>query len=224
MSTTDDASADPPATPTAPVTVVVAHGPGATRHELLDALHGAPDLDVVADLTSGEALVESIRELVPDVVLLSMELPHCEPIAVCDRMAELVPASRIALVFQGVTVSPVAITSGAVGAVSAADLWDGPADVIRRLASGEGFVPESWATWMLDEYGAVADGPTGGRGSPTLTATEQEVLHRLASGNTPAAIAAMHEVPVRLVRLHASYAMAKLHQAARDDRQRRAAS
>ncbi|MCB1005904.1 MAG: hypothetical protein KDB35_17115, partial [Acidimicrobiales bacterium] len=42
------------------------------------------------------------------------------------------------------------------------------------------------------------------------TATEREVLMGLAAGETPAGIAARHEVTARLVNLHTGYAVAKL--------------
>jgi two-component system nitrate/nitrite response regulator NarL len=205
----------------APITVAVALGPGTARRAVLDALATEADIDVVADVGAGDTLLGSIRELVPDVVLLSMQLSDCEPIAVCDRVADLLPVCRVALVFHGAVVSPAAIVAGAAGAVSASDLEAEPGAVVRRLARGEGFVPESWAVWMLDEYQARADEARRHRGvAPTLTATEREVLQRLANGNAPSAIAAMHEVPTRQVQLHAGYAMAKLRQSAENRRTR----
>ena len=46
---------------------------------------------------------------------------------------------------------------------------------------------------------------------PTLTATEREVLGRLAEGLDPTTIAAAHDVTAHLVNLHAGFAVAKLH-------------
>jgi two-component system response regulator DesR len=204
-----------------PITVAVAMGPGTARRALLDALAAEHDIDVVTDVSGDDALFASVRELVPDVVLLSTELSDSEPITVCARVTELLPVCRVALVFHGGVVSPSAILAGAAGAVSGSELESGPAEVVRRLARGEGFVPESWAGWMLDEYEARAEEARQHPGAaPTLSATEREVLQRLANGSAPSSVAAMHEVPTRLVRLHAGYAMAKLHRAAQRRRTR----
>ncbi len=54
--------------------------------------------------------------------------------------------------------------------------------------------------------------------TPRLTATEREVLQRVANGATIEAVAGLHEVPPRLVHLHAGYALAKVHRAAEDER------
>jgi two-component system response regulator DesR len=207
----------PPAV--APITVAVALGPGSVRRTVLDGLETEADIAVVADISSGDSLFGAIRETVPDVALLSMQLSSCEPIAVCNHLADVLPVCRTALVFHSIVVPPTAIVAGAAGAVSATELERAPGEIVRRLARGEAFVPESWAGWMLDEYEALAEeaGPRQSR-APTLTATEREVLQRLAKGNTPAAIAAMHEVPTRQVQLHAGYAMVKLRQA--DERRR----
>jgi two-component system response regulator DesR len=222
--TANDAPLDPSGD-RQPITVVVALGPGTTRRTLFDTLTADHDVDVVADVDRGDTLLGAVRELVPDVVLVSTDLSDCEPIAVCERVAELLPVCRVALVFHGSVVSPSAILAGAAGAVSAAELERDPSEVVRRLARGEAFVPESWAGWMLDEYNARAEDASQHPGvAPTLTATEREVLQRLANGNTPSAVAAMHEVPTRLVRLHAGYAMAKLHRAGEDRRRRSAQS
>ena len=54
--------------------------------------------------------------------------------------------------------------------------------------------------------------------TPRLTATEREVLQRVAKGTTIEAVAGLHEVPPRLVHLHAGYALAKARRAAEDAR------
>jgi FixJ family two-component response regulator len=74
---------------------------------------------------------------------------------------------------------------------------------------------------MLAEYATLAERPIDpSAGGPRLTATEREVLQRLAHGTPADAVAAMHEVPTRLVHFHAGLAMAKLRRAALDERRR----
>jgi DNA-binding NarL/FixJ family response regulator len=78
---------------------------------------------------------------------------------------------------------------------------------VRRTARGEGLVTQQWAERLLQSDV-----------SPRFTATEREVLHRVANGATIEAVAGLHEVPPRLVHLHAGYALAKVHRAAQDAR------
>ena len=52
-----------------------------------------PDLRVVGDANSGEAALEMINRLRPDVVLLDIRLPAMNGIEVTRRLTRTIPAS-----------------------------------------------------------------------------------------------------------------------------------
>jgi len=201
-----------------PVTAVVAHGETAWA-ELVAALRAEPDIDLVAEVESGENLLDTVRAKVPDVVLLATDLLGCDVLDACRHISEELPVCR--MVMLSIDDPPyAAVAAGAVGAISSSDDRAAVAHIVRHTARGEAFIPSGWAAELLDEYAELHDSGSSDRmRTPRLTATEREVLRRLANGTTAEAVASLHEVPPRLVRLHAGLAVAKMHRAHRDRRE-----
>ncbi|HYG62906.1 MAG TPA: LytTR family DNA-binding domain-containing protein [Thermoanaerobaculia bacterium] len=55
-------------------------------------LAGEPDIEVVGECGDGEAAVEAIRDLAPDLLFLDIQLPGLDGFEVLDRVPERVPA------------------------------------------------------------------------------------------------------------------------------------
>ncbi len=181
------------------VTVVIA-ADSATRDTWRAELRAAPDLELVGEDDTTAALEARVCEAVPDVVLVSTDLPGLDAVALCAKLDGTVPAARVVLVAGRHDAPYDSVAAGAAGAVTAGELVGRVADAVRRTAKGEALVPPQWAEQVLESDTAAR-----------LTATEREVLQRVAKGASFEAIAALHEVPPRLVHLHAGYALAKVH-------------
>jgi DNA-binding NarL/FixJ family response regulator len=165
------------------------------------------DVEVIGDGDAPASLAQMVFDLLPDVVLMSTDLPALDIAALCRELTDTVPVSRVVLV-AGHREAPFdAVAAGAAGAVTADDLVGQVASAVRRTARGEGLVTPKWADKLLQSDT-----------TPRLTATEREVLQRVAKGAPIEAVAGLHEVPPRLVHLHAGYALAKVHRAAEDER------
>jgi two-component system LytT family response regulator len=76
--------------------VVVADDEPIGRQRLVRLLQAEPDTDVVAACADGEEAVEAIREHVPDVVLLDIQMPHLDGFEV---VAALGDAHQPAVIF-----------------------------------------------------------------------------------------------------------------------------
>jgi DNA-binding NarL/FixJ family response regulator len=170
-------------------------------------LDAATDIDVIGESNVAAGLAQQVIDLLPDVVLASMDLPALDITGLCAELAATVPVSRVVVVSGQRDAPYAAVAAGAAGAVSADALVGHVATVVRRTARGEGLVTQKWADMLLQSDV-----------SPRLTATEREVLQRVANGAPIEAVAGLHEVPPRLVHLHAGYALAKVHRAAEDER------
>src|SRR5438876_3291638 len=68
------------------------------RDGLVAALNDQPDFEVVGSAGSGEEAGDLARRLLPDVVLLDLELPGISGIETIPRMATASPAAKV-LVF-----------------------------------------------------------------------------------------------------------------------------
>ena len=70
------------------VRVVVADDEPIGRHRLVRLLQAEPDTDVVAACADGEEAVAAIREQVPDIVLLDIQMPHLDGFEVVAALGD----------------------------------------------------------------------------------------------------------------------------------------
>ena len=70
------------------VRVIVADDEPIGRHRLVRLLQAEPDTEVVAACADGEEAVEAIREHVPDIVLLDIQMPHLDGFEVVAALGE----------------------------------------------------------------------------------------------------------------------------------------
>ncbi|WP_375423945.1 response regulator [uncultured Friedmanniella sp.] len=157
------------------------------------------DLEVVAQVGSGEEVVAAALEHRPDVALLDVEMPGLDGIAATARLRMAVPATRVLIVttFGRPGYLRRALQAGASGFV----VKDTPAaqlaDAVRRVHAGLRVVDPALATDSL-----VA-------GESPLTARETEVLLAARDGAPVAVMARRLFLSEGTVRNHLSAAIGK---------------
>ena len=179
-----------------------------------DALH-APvgNFEIVGRSVTGNDAINDVLTELPDVMLLDVRIEDVDPRAVCRRLREWAPATKI------VAATPIdderaytTIVAGAAGAVSLQADHELLARTIREVARGEAVLLSRMAGRLLHDLDAWAQRSADPLyPPPSLTATEREVLTRLSKGDDPDTIAQAHAVTSHLVNLHAGFAVGKLH-------------
>lgn len=166
----------------------------------LSALLGLePDLEVVAEVGSGDAVLPAVLEHRPDVALLDVEMPGLDGISATAEVRRAAPDTRVLIVttFGRPGYLRRALQAGASGFV----VKDTPAaqlaDAVRRVHAGLRVVDPGLATDSL-----LA-------GESPLTARETEVLQAARDGSSVAAIAAKLFLSEGTVRNHLSSAIGK---------------
>jgi two-component system, NarL family, response regulator DevR len=192
------------------VTVLVAGDPG-TPAPL--AVPAGPEIEVIGHVGTGNEAIARVLTELPDVLLLDTRIAEPDARAVCRRIREWAPATRVlAATEHDDEHAYTTVVAGAAGAV----LYDiDEATVVTTLcevARGESVLLARMATRLLHDLDAWARRSADPLyPPPTLTATEREVLARIGEGVDPATIAAAHSVTSHLVNLHTGFAVAKLH-------------
>lgn len=164
---------------TARIRVLVADDHPLFRAGVVASLDAAPEIDVVADVSSGPAAVASARELLPDVALLDINMPGGGLNAARDITAAC-PATRVVML----TVSEdeddllAAMKAGASGYVLKGAGAGELIGVLRAVHAGEVYVAPALAWGMLREMSR----PRGTSPVDELTAREREVLELVAQG------------------------------------------
>ena len=186
------------------------------RSAVRQALSG-PGLEVVGEAASAEDALELAPKLRPDVLLLDIELPGMDGVAVVRELAPRLPDTRIVMLTASREDRHVleAMRFGAVGYLTKDLSVDALARAVRAAWEGELVMGHRTAARLVQH---LVDTSRSGAGvaSPedpalaTLTAREREVLARLAEGLTDHEIAEALTLSPRTVEMHVSSILRKL--------------
>jgi len=182
------------------IRVLLAEDQAMVRGALAALLRLEGDIEVVAEVERGDAIVPTALATQPDVALLDIEMPGQNGLDAARVLRERLPSCRIVIVttFGRSGYLQRAIASGAVGFL----LKDAPAaalaDALRRVMPGERVVDPELALAALSD------------GANPLTERERDVLSASLDGASIAAIAARLALSEGTIRNHLSVIIQKL--------------
>jgi two-component system, NarL family, response regulator DesR len=182
------------------IRVLLAEDQGMVRGALASLLGLEPDIQVAAQVSRGDEVVEAALAARPDVALLDIEMPGATGLEALAALRTAMPECRVLIVttFGRPGYLRRAMTEGAAGFL----LKDAPASelarAIRRAHAGERVVDPGLAAAALSA------------GESPLTEREHEVLLASREHATVADIAAAVYLSPGTVRNHLSSVMRKL--------------
>lgn len=160
-----------------------------------------PDLDVVAQVGSGDAVVAAARRSPPDVALLDIEMPGMDGFMAAEQLLAELPSCKVLMLttFNRPGYVRRAIDVGAVGFLAK----DGPSEQlaasVRRAYAGELVIDPVMAVNALRE------------GESPLTPRERDVMLAAVDGSSVAQIARRLRLTEGTTRNYLSAAMRKLN-------------
>ncbi len=158
-------------------------------------LESYEDLEVVGTLGDGQAVINEIETLAPDVILMDLNMPGVGGLTATEMVLEQRPDTRILILSMHDSSEYVssALSHGAMGYV----LKDVPTDEIKiaidTVMRGEQY---------LCTGATVALQPKSSPLSETLTNREQTILLQLAQGKSNKDVAIALDISVRTVETH----------------------
>ncbi|GHH29247.1 response regulator transcription factor [Streptomyces rubradiris] len=183
----------------APIRVLLAEDQGMMRGALALLLGMEEDIEVVAELGSGDGIVDTVLARRADVALLDIELPGTSGLDAAAELRTRAPGCRVLILttFGRPGYLRRAMEAGAAGFL----VKDGPVEelaaAIRRVLAGETVVDPVLAA------AALSAGPN------PLTPRECEVLKASADGATVADIATRLRLSESTIRNYLSSAIGK---------------
>ncbi|WP_225078657.1 response regulator transcription factor [Streptomyces sp. CoT10] len=182
------------------INVLVVEDHAVVRSGLVALLSGELGMQVVGQAADGEAALVEAERLRPDVVLLDIDLPARDGIAVAAALAEQLPECRVLMLTALDRPGHLgrAMSVGASGYLLKSATPTETADAIRRVAAGGRVIDPRMRGGRADEV------------SP-LTERETEVLRLASSGAHAREIAAELFLSLGTVRNRLSSAVGKLH-------------
>ena len=182
------------------IRVLLAEDQGMVRGALAALLRLEGDIEVVAEIARGDAVVTTALQTQPDVALLDIEMPGEDGLSAAKALHEQLPSCRIVILttFGRSGYLRRAMESGAVGFLLKEAPASELANAIRRVMDGDRVVDPELALAALAE------------GTNPLTRREREVLSVARSGASLADMAAQLALSEGTVRNHLSVAIQKL--------------
>jgi two-component system response regulator DesR len=181
------------------IRVLLAEDQGMMRDALALLLDLEPDIEVVARVGSGDAVVAAAEESRPDVALLDIEMPGRDGLDVAADLRRRLPGCRVLVLttFGRPGYLRRAMEAGAQGFLVKDRPVEDLAAAIRRVLAGERVVDPELAA------AALSAGPN------PLTERERDVLAAAADGSTVADIATRLHLSESTVRNYLSAAIGK---------------
>lgn len=194
------------------IRIVIADDHPIFRRGLLTIIEADPSLKVVAEADDGESALARIEELQPDVVVLDIDMPPPDGLAVARRLRE--QWSAVAAIFLTMHKDEALLDAALEAGVKGFVVKDGAAGeivgCIRAVAAGQSFFSPALSGHLL--AGRNRAGAPAGR-SPSindLTASERRVLRLIGESKTNQEIAGELSISVRTVEHHRANICAKL--------------
>ena len=188
----------------AKIRILVADDHPMLREGLVTVLSTQPDFDVVGEAADGSEVVRLAGTLLPDVILLDLEMPGMDGVAALERLRESGSEART-VVFTAYDTDERILGSLRAGArgyllkgASRTELFD----AVRTVHSGGSLLQPLVTGRLLDHMNAPEPDP--------LTPRELEVLALLARGLPNKEIADSLYIGERTVKFHVSSILAKL--------------
>jgi two-component system response regulator DesR len=181
------------------IRILLAEDQGMVRGALAALLSLEPDLEVVAQVSSGDEVVPAAERARPDVALLDIEMPGIDGIQAAARLRRALPVCKILMLttFGRPAYLRRAMEAGASGFL----VKDAPAErlanAIRRAATGERIVDPELAAAALQG------------GESPLTPRERDVLQAGADRSPVSEIAQRLHLSEGTVRNYLSTAIGK---------------
>jgi two-component system response regulator DesR len=182
------------------IRVLLAEDQAMVRGAMAALLSMEPDLDVVAQVASGDLVVSEALRARPDVAVLDIEMPGLDGLAAAAALRTAVPDCRVLIVttFGRPGYLRRAMEAGALGFVLKYAPATELASAIRTVAAGRRVVDPGLALEALSE------------GANPLSEREREVLAAATEEATVADIATRMSLSEGTVRNHLSAAIQKL--------------
>lgn len=169
------------------------------RAGLKDALTQVPGLIVVGEAGNGPALFTALENLLPDLLVMDVNMPDFDPVAAARQMRQLYPNLKI------LVISAYDDQSYVVGLLSAGvngyHLKDQPLSdlqlAVRRILDGGRWISDPLVNRLVDQQH-----PAGAELPSSLTRRQSELLYLLAQGYSNQKIATVMGLSVKTVENH----------------------
>lgn len=193
------------------VRILIADDHELFRRGLVSALADRPNWKVVAEAADGRQACELAAQLMPEIAVLDLTMPHLNGLDATRQIRVATPKTRIVIVTAHESEQLVreVLDAGAMGYVLKSDAGRILVQAIEALLDDRPFFTSTVARFVLQGYlrhGEHSDIPA----AVTLSPREREIVQLLAEGNNNKDVARALHLSVKTVETHRSNVMRKM--------------
>lgn len=185
------------------------------RQGLVSIMENTDDIEVCGEAQDGREAIDLTEELLPDVVLMDINLPVVDGISATRIVTSKCPSVKVLILTVSADEENLfeAIKAGAHGYLVKTTTPAQLVDAIRAVFKDGTVVSPKLATNLVTEFRSLEE-KVSGEGLSTvggLTKREMDVLRLLAHGKSNKEIASELYISERTVKNHISNVLSKLH-------------
>ena len=190
------------------IRVIIADDHQILREGLKQLLLAAGDLDVVGEAADGNEVLQRVRTLGCDVLLLDMSMPGRSGVELIRQVKSEKPKLRILVLsmHEEHQYAVRAIRAGASGYLTKESAAAQLVAALRKVAGGGAFISAEGAERLAQEAMPHADGPL----HAALSDREYQVFRLLVNGRSVSEIAVQLHLSAKTVSTHKARLMEKL--------------
>jgi DNA-binding NarL/FixJ family response regulator len=193
--------------------VLIADDDDLMRAGLIELLTADPEIDIIAQASTGREAVERARRLAPDVVLMDVRMPDLDGIGATCELSRAAPRARVLILttFEQDDYVFGALRAGASGFLLKRTRPEELIAAVHTIAAGDSLLSPSVTRRVIDRMAQQPTPELADRAKlDELTAREREVLGLIARGLSNREIAAALVVQESTIRTHVKRILMKL--------------
>ena len=203
-----------------PVKVLVVDDHALFRRGISAVLTNQKNLEIVGEATNGLEAIEKAEKTSPDVILMDLNMPHCNGLEATQALQTKAPQINILVLTISENESDLfaAIKFGAKGYILKNTEPEELIQAILHIAQGGVIISPTMATKLLAEFkdpGTPAETESSQKSEANLSPREVEVLQLVSQGATNKEIADSLFISGNTAKTHLRNIMEKLHLANR---------
>jgi len=196
-----------------PYRIVLADDHVMFRQGIKNILEGAEDLEVVGEAGDGLKLLELLKKVAPDMVILDISMPNLRGLEATKEIKMISPDVKVLILTMHKDKEYVyyAISAGAEGYLLKEDADTELFAAVEKIRQGEHYISPLLSGQLTHELIQASHKGQATSPSDTLTTREREVLKLIAEGISNKEIADLLYISIRTVEHHRASIMQKLN-------------
>lgn len=182
------------------------------REGLRVLIEAGSNITVVGSSGDGRQAVRQVERLCPDVVVMDIAMPHLNGIEATRQIDEICPSTKVIILSMHSSREYIsrALRAGARGYLLKESAGKEVVQAIRIVHSGNGYLSQSIAGTIIDDYAELAQAKDSRDPLDQLSSREREILQLVVEGNSSAEIARTLYLSPKTVETYRSRLMHKL--------------